>query len=556
VNNILEKQIDELNSEISRSLGISEEKLEEGRRSIVDVTTSSMEAYRYFQRGRDSFERLYNDDARRYLEKAVELDPDFAVAHLYLARVYDRLRDLDRRNESFEKAKTLADRATKKEHLYIEAAYARTVEQDQDKRYQLLRQIAREYPREKRVHHRLASYYRGKRQFYQAVEEYKKVLELDPNYGWALNELAYMYTDIEEFEQAAEYFQKYASISPGDANPIDSMGELCFRMGKLDEAIEKYKEALQVKPDFYYAYWEIAYIYALKENYSETLSWIDKYIDHAPSLGTRAEGCRWKSFYLCWQGNWKMALEISEELTGVARERESEFWVTEAERIRGWIYYDKGEYQRSRGCFQRCVKAIQSNPKEYIPPTSSYSPDAKEQLAALEASYSFVLGLLDLNEKDIAAARSRLAEMQSLLPYYSALLHAEILLTERSAEKAITVCEKAPQLQIPYMSDMGGMFSYNLPFMKDVLARAYLQKKNPDRAILEYERLTSFRPEGRDRRLIHPMCHYQLGKLFLEEGRSRAAAEQYKRALEIWKDAQVAELEDARKRLQVLRSED
>ena len=231
------------------------------------------------------------------LESLVRLESpsgDAARITRLAAWIHDRLRDNTARNEAFEKAKALSDRATEKERLYIEAAYARAIEQDSDKRYQILKECARKYPGEKRIHQRLASHYRGKRQFYQAVEEYKKVLELDPNYGWALNELAYMYTDIEEFDQAAEYFQRYAEISPGDANPIDSMGELYFRMGRLDEAIDHYKEALGIKPDFYYTYWEIAYIYALKEMYGETLEWIDRFIERAPSLGTRAEGCRWK----------------------------------------------------------------------------------------------------------------------------------------------------------------------------------------------------------------------------------------------------------------------
>ena len=186
----------------------------------------------------------------------------------------------------------MSDRATNKERLYIEADCARALDGDVEKRFRILKQLAREYPKEKRVHQNLAAHYRGRERFYQAVGEYNQVLELDPNFGWALNELAYMYTDVGDFEQASEYFQKYVSISPGDANPVDSMGELYFRMGKLDDALAKYREALEMKPDFYYAYWEIAYIYALKECYPECMKWIDMYIDRAPSFGTRTDGFR------------------------------------------------------------------------------------------------------------------------------------------------------------------------------------------------------------------------------------------------------------------------
>jgi len=535
VDSILTKQVDQLCQEIVRSLGIAKEGREKKEKSIAELTTSSMEAYRYFLRGRDSFEKLYNEEGRRYLEKAVERDPNFAVAYLYLAWIHDRLRDNSARNAAFEKAKALSDRATEKERLYIEAAYARTIEQDTEKRYQTLGKIAREYPGEKRVHHRLASHYRGKRQFYQAVEEYKKVLELDPNYGWALNELAYMYTDIEEFDQAAEYFQRYADISPGDANPVDSMGELNFRMGRLDEAIDKYKEALEIKPDFYYAYWEIAYIYALREMYREALEWIDRYIEHAPSLGTRAEGCRWKSFYRCWLGDIDGALAEAQRLETVAREHDNDFWATEADRVRGWIYYDRDELVLSRKRLQRCLKAIEKDPREYIPPTLSYTPAYSEQVAVLKATYAFALALVALKEGDIDRAKSELKTMERTLPESATLLKGEILLAQHSADEAIDFCKRAPAWRIPYMSDTSGMLTYNLPFRKDTLARAYLLAGLPEKAVDEYERLIAFRPDSRDRRLIHPIYHYRLADLYREQGQTDHALEQYDQVLEIWK---------------------
>jgi tetratricopeptide (TPR) repeat protein len=68
------------------------------------------------------------------------------------------------------------------------------------------------------------------------------------------------------------------------------MAELYFWMGRIEEAIAKYKEALEVKPDFYMPSWSIGYIYALKEDYSAAMKWFDRYIALAPSPGTKAEG--------------------------------------------------------------------------------------------------------------------------------------------------------------------------------------------------------------------------------------------------------------------------
>jgi len=554
VDSILTAQIDRLSREIISSLGISEGREKEKEKPIAEVTTTSMEAYRYFLRGRDSYEKLYNEESRRYLEKAVRLDPDFAVAYLYLAWIHDRLRDNKARNEAFEKAKALSHRATEKERLYIEAAYARTIEQDSQKRFQILQQIARKYPGEKRVHQRLASHYRGQRRYYQAVEEYKKVLELDPNFGWAVNELAYMYTDIEEFDQAAEYFQRYAEISPGDANPVDSMGELYFRMGRLDEAVDQYREALEIKPDFYYAYWEIAYVYALKEMYGETLQWINRYIERAPSLGTRAEGCRWKAFYRCWLGDIDGALAETQTLENVAREHSSELWVTEADRMRGWIYYNRQELDLSRKRFQRCLDAIEKNPREHIPPGLSYSPGVSEQFKILKAGYDFALAMVSLKEGDIESAAGRLEEFRTVIPEQAGFLQAEIWIARDSADRAIAACQNAPAWRIPYMSDTAGMLTYNLPFHKDTLARAYLLAGMTRKAVGEYERLCMFHPDSRDRRLIHPLYHYRLAGLCHTLGRTEQALEQYDRVLEIWKTggSRLEEVRSARQKVEQL----
>ena len=535
VDSILQKQIDQLSKEISKGVGVSERSKDESRHPIAEVTTESMEAYNYYLKGRDEYERLYNEEARANFEKAIELDPQFAAAYLYLAGVHGRLRNTRARDNAYKKAMDYADKANRKERLYIEAAYAVSIEGDIKKRFRILKQMAEEFPNEKLAHQLLASHYRVNELFYQAVEEYDKVLELDPNYGWAMNELGYMYSDAGYFDKAHDYLQRYISASPGDANPIDSMGELYFRMGKLDDAVAKYREALELKPDFYYAYWEIAYISAIKEDYEEALKWIDLFLEKAPSFGTKAEGLQWKAFYHYWTGSLDDALKIAQELWDAAEAEGSALWKTAAERMRGWIYFEKGDYELSRGYFENCLGALGAEPQAFIPAQKSYMLWTPDMIPSFRAAYSFALALIDIKEGLFAPAELRYNKVRPLMPVEAEFLRGELLLAKGLPDKAITICEKAPTRKTPYMSDTDGMLAYNLPPMKDTLARAYIAKGSLEKAIDEYLRLIRFNPRSKDRRFVHPRYHRRLAGLYEETSRPDKAASAHEKFESLWK---------------------
>ena len=539
VDSILQRQIDQLSKEISRGVGISEKVQDESRHPIAEVTTESMEAYNLYLRGREQYEKLYNDEARASLEKALGLDPEFAAAHLYLAGVHGRLRNAKARDASYEKAMEHADKASRKERMYIEAAYAVSIEGDIKKRFRILKQMAEEFPDEKLVHQLLASHYRVNELFYQAVEEYDKVLELDPNYGWAMNELGYMYSDAGYFDKAHDYLQRYVASSPGDANPIDSMGELYFRMGKLDDALAKYREALELKPDFYYAYWESAYVFALKEDYAEALKWIELFLEKTPSFGTRAEGLQWKAFYHYWTGMMDDALSILEDLAGMSEKEGSALWKTAADRLRGWIYFEKQDYEMSRGHFEKCLAALGADPKAFIPAQKSYRLWTPDMIPSFRAAYSFALALIDIREGLFAPAELRYNKVKPLMPQGAEFIRGELLLAQGLTDEAIAVCEKASHWKIPYMSDTDGMLAYNLPPMRDTLARAHVARGALEKAIDEYSRLTSFRPNSKNRGLIHPEYYKRMAALYEETSRPRKADKARERYTSLWHSTDV-----------------
>jgi serine/threonine protein kinase/Flp pilus assembly protein TadD len=553
IDSILERQIDELSREISRAIGLSERKIPADGQRIADVITSSMDAYNEFLKGIEKYEKYYYEEARQLFENSIKLDPNFAAAHQWLALTYGKLGDTRATTETLIKAKALAEKTNEKDRLNIYALYAQVIEKDVEKRIRILEELATKYPREKRTHYNLGIHYWNKKEFSAAIDAYSKALALDPNYGSALNGLGYTYADMGNYEKAIEYFEKYASVSPGDANPLDSLAEIYFQIGQLDNSIKKYQEAVEAKSDFFEAYWRVAYVYALKEEYQKALDWIEQLIDRAPSAGIKAEAYLWKAFYHYWIGEVDRSLGALHTAFEQAERVDNKFVQAYSDWIEGWINFDRTDKEKYQSHMLSWFELMSKHPH-------SYNPAPSEQFYSAE--YSFFLGLLDLKLGRIDSAKSRLREMESLMskidPVFRSrvansdlkIFNAEIWLAEGSLDKAISAFGEEILLEIPYMHSWL-LLLYNTPYPRDVSARIFQKKDDLDRAITEYERLITFSPESKERRLIHPLFYYRLAKLYEQRNHVGKAIEHYKKFLALWKAADPGqpEVEDARKRL-------
>jgi serine/threonine protein kinase/Tfp pilus assembly protein PilF len=544
---ILRSQIDELSAEISRGIGISERKIKASQVPITEVTTSSIEAYEYFIRGRTEFDKFQYDKSRQSLEKAIEIDPNSAMAYSQLSLVYDGLGDTKARNEAIQKAKLHADRATDREKLLIDAAYTIYVENDLDGWGSMIEVYTQKYPKEKRGHYWMGLYFYVNEKFDKSIESLNRALELDPGYGEALNQIAYCYSDLENYDKAIAYFERYAEASPGDPNPYDSMGEIYFIVGRFDESLAEYEKALDVDKNFYMAIQSIGYIFAFREKPSETMMWCDRYIEQAPSTGIKAQAYTWRGFYHYWLGQAGKAFGDLQVATELAKSVGNEEWIGNIHRLLGWIYYDRGEIELSREAFKKWMDMRQ----DIFSYRSAYNV----------AYYNFSLGLVDVKEGQIASAKEKLKKLESFLSdidtykediqFNHDFLKGEILIAEGSIDEAISIGEHASPLGSFNSMWVQSVLAHNFPFQKDFLARFYVKKGEIDKAVAEYERLITFDPSTKARCLIHPLFHYRLAKLYEEKGDNAKAIGQYEKFLDLWRDADpdIAEVEDAKKRL-------
>jgi eukaryotic-like serine/threonine-protein kinase len=196
------KALDNTAIPLRRNLGESLSSVQKYATPLQEATTPSLEALKAFSLGRKTFDEMGSAASLPFFKRAVELDPNFAMAYRALAGVYGRLGQQGRKAENIRKAYALRDKVSERERFLIEASYYSAGTGELEKAipaYELLRQT---YPRDHWLYVIPADIYSDLGNFEKALEEAREAVRLEPNSGNNLQALCFVYIDLNRLDEA------------------------------------------------------------------------------------------------------------------------------------------------------------------------------------------------------------------------------------------------------------------------------------------------------------------------------------------------------------------
>ncbi|HLW79795.1 MAG TPA: protein kinase, partial [Terriglobia bacterium] len=251
------KSLDQAASSLRRKLGESLGSVEKYTTPLEQATTSSLEALQAFSQGQAEHLKLEDEKATPYLERAVQLDPNFAMAWATLGVAYDNQTREDKATDSIKKAFELKDRASQREQFYISAHYYDTVTRQSDKAAEVYETWKQAYPRDTVPLDNLALRYQAVGQFDRALANSTEARRLDPKDRYANQNLSSTYLSLNRFDESKAVADQ--AVAQGiDSDPIHfilydlalvrgdqaaAQRELAWNVGKPREYIMTFFEA-------------------------------------------------------------------------------------------------------------------------------------------------------------------------------------------------------------------------------------------------------------------------------------------------------------------------
>ena len=289
-----EKVLDTLGEEASKlrsELGESLATVQKFDVPLEQATTSSLEALKAYSLG----QKEPGSGGLPYDQRAVQLDPNFAMGYRAVGSDYIFLSQLARASEYYTMAFQLRDHASERERLAITADYYMNVTGEVDKAAQTFEEEIQNYPRERHGHLGLANVYTSRGQYAQAAESYRQSLRLAPDSVGSYEGVGNSLLSLQRFDETRQILHEAQARKLDDLILHTDLYALAF-LGADSAAMAEQQRWFVGKPD--YENWGLALASdteAYAGHVGKALELTRRAVDSAIRADSKETGAIWRA---------------------------------------------------------------------------------------------------------------------------------------------------------------------------------------------------------------------------------------------------------------------
>jgi serine/threonine protein kinase/Tfp pilus assembly protein PilF len=530
-------KVDELTTGIKSNLELSDEQIASDiDRKVGEITTSSPEAYKYYVEGRNYFNEGDYRKSIRFMDKAIEIDPEFAMAYRSNWAANSNLGIYDEARKFAQKAIEHIDRVSDRESFILQDISERSL----DKRIKILNQLLELYPDDSIGNNRLGLYFGFLEEWDKAIERTEVVRRNFPERRIPYVNLAWHYSKKGLYEKAEELLKYYQNNVSDSARIRWRLARIYLYQNKFDIALSELDKTLSLDPSSHDAtrwkgdtYLFIGDFINAKTTY---LKLLDEENDFVQFLGSDRLGC----LYLT-RGNLQQAKDQWQKEADLEKEKGLKPYLRTFYKL-SYLYLKTGKL---KAAMEECE--------------SGWKSVELDLYGFYRRNFLYIKGLIQIEMKAIDKALETADELKETIEkglnrkasrYYYAL-KGTIELEKENHSKAIEYLEKASSLLSYQYSNGSDLYLDLHALFFEPLALAYYKSGDLEKALEEYERITKLTTGRLYQGDIYAKSFYMLGKIYEQRGDTVKAIKHYEKFLDLWKDADsgITEVEDARKRL-------
>jgi eukaryotic-like serine/threonine-protein kinase len=469
------KALDKAASNLRQKMGESLSSVQQFATPLEQATTPSLEALQAFSLGQAEHMKTKDQAAIPHLRRAVELDPNFALAYATLGVACINTTRLTEGVEALKKAYQLRDRASEREKLYIQAHYYDEVTWDMERTLSVYADWRQTYPRDTVPY----------------------------------DNAALTYSILGQHEKALDFASRAMRLDPRDAFAYQNLGSAYLALNRLDEARSIADEAIAQKLDgseVHTMLADIAYIRGDWTAYDRQIDWARGTQDEPFMLFWKAAGLAAKGKVNASHQAWQQTqLELTnaglKDLSGALLTLEAS-----NDAILGYPATAR----------QKASRALELS--------------RDRDVRGLSAEAFAFTGDLAKSASLLADATRDFPDYRFLSQVLAPLVQSEQYLQKNQPDKAIAALEPARFYEMGTGPRSGGFMPNHLRGM------AYLQLRDGVKAAAEFQRILDHQGVSAWD-VVYPLARLNLGRAFALQGENAKARTAYQDFFAAWKDA-------------------